>query len=282
LRKVKNISAFNYFGGKNDPRLQAWIKSKLDLIPVYHLAETFAGSAAITLNYQKAKIRTINDLNSDIYNFFRVLRDHGPELITALELTPHCRQEYDASFMDGIDDPIEKARVFFLRTNQSFGNSGGLAVYNSWSYTINDQRYRCSQSTARYLNKVEGLHRVVQELRHLQIENCDFREFIKRYDGPNTVFYVDPPYVAGSRSYNIKYRVELTTDDHVELSQLLKNIKGKWLLSGYPSELYAELYKGYSSCSMGAIRTAGKNATEVLWANYELNQNDLFHATAVS
>lgn len=278
MRKAKNISAFNYFGGKNAPLVQAWIKSKLDLLPVYHLAEAFCGSAAISFNYQRAKFRTINDLNSDIYNFFKVLRCHGPELITALELTPHCRQEYDAAFMDGITDDIERARVFFLRTCQSFGNSGSLRVYNSWSYTINDHRYRCSQSTARFLSKIEGLYRVVQELRHMQIEHLDFREFIKKYDGPKTVFYIDPPYVPDSRSYNIKYKVELSIDDHIELSQLLtREIKGKWLLSGYESALYHDLYKGYSTCKMGPVRTAGKAATEMLWANYDLNQTDLFN-----
>ncbi len=276
MSKLKNISAFNYFGGKNAPRVHEWIKSKLDLLRVYHLAEAFSGSASITLNYQRAKIRTINDLNSDIYNFFKVLRDHGPELIHRLELTPHSRQEYDACYMDGIQDCIENARVFFLRTNQSFGNCGSLRVYNSWSYTINDQRYKCSQSTARYLNKIEGLHRVVQELRHIQIECLDFREFIKKYDGPKTVFYIDPPYVPASRSYNIKYKVELSINDHEELSELLKAAKGKWLLSGYQSDLYDQLYKDFSTCRMGSVRTAGRAATEVLWANYDLNPNSLF------
>lgn len=255
---VNNISAFNYFGGKNAPRLQSWILSKLSLIEVFHLAGVFGGSGAVELNYRKAKLRTINDLNSDIYNFFCVVRDSGPELIRRLELTPHSREEYNSMFMSGVSDPIEKARVFFIRTNQSFGNSGALKSYNSWSYTIRDSRYGCSQSTARFLSKVSGLGKLVNELRTIQIENIDFRKFIKKYDSNKTVFYVDPPYVPETRSYHQKYVHELSINDHIELSEILKKIKGKFLLSGYPSDLYDELYKGFSCDNIGNVRTNAK------------------------
>jgi DNA adenine methylase len=186
--------------------------------------------------------------------------------------------------MDDVTDPIEKARVFFIRCNQSFGNSGALKFYNSWSYTIRDSRYGCSQSTARFLSKVAGLHKVVQELRTIQIEKLDFRDFIKKYDSEKTFFYVDPPYVPVTRSYHQRYVHELSIDDHVELAALLKSIKGKFLLSGYHSDLYDELYKGFSCDSIGNIRTNAKGggmekATEVLWANYDLHQNRLFDLT---
>lgn len=281
MPKANNISAFNYFGGKNAPRIQSWILSKIAMVQPFHLAGVFGGSGAIELNYRKAKLRTFNDLNSDIYNFFSVLRDNGIELIRKLELTPHSREEYDSNYMDDVLDPIEKARVFFIRCNQSFGNSGALKVYNSWSYTIRDSRYGCSQSTARFLSKVAGLHKVVQEIRTMQIEKLDFRDFVKKYDSEKTVFYVDPPYVPETRSYRQRYVHELSIDDHIELAALLKSIKGKFLLSGYRSDLYDELYKGFSSDSIGNIRTNAKGegmqkATEVLWANYDLHQNRLF------
>jgi DNA adenine methylase len=277
----KNISAFNYFGGKNNPRLLSWILSKLAIIQPFHLAGVFGGSGAVELNFRQAKLRTCNDLNSDIFNFFSVLRDQGDELIRKLELTPHCREEYEAQYMHSVTDPIEKARVFFIRCNQSFGNSGALKVYNSWSYTIRDSRYGCSQSTARFLSKVSGLEKVVNELRTMQIENLDFREFIRKYDSTKTVFYLDPPYVPDTRSYHQKYVLELSIDDHIELAGLLKNIQGKFLLSGYHSGLYDELYKGFSCDSIGGIRTNARGegmqrATEVLWANYDLHQTKLF------
>lgn len=278
---TKNISAFNYFGGKNAQRLQSWILSKLSLVEVFHLAGVFGGSAAVELNYSKAKIRTINDLNGDIYNFFCVVRSEGPELIRRLELTLHSREEYEANYMDDVTDPIERARVFFIRCNQSFGNSGALKKYNSWSYTIRDSRYGCSQSTARFLSKVSGLGKLVNELRTFQVENLDFRKFIHKYDSEKTVFYVDPPYVPETRSYHQRYVLELSIEDHVELSEILKKIQGKFLLSGYHSELYDQLYKGFPSDTIGNIRTNAKGggmqkATEVLWANFDLNANKMF------
>jgi DNA adenine methylase len=281
MGKNNYTSAFNYFGGKNSPRLLAWLLSKVAIVEPFHLAGVFGGSGAVELNYRKAKLRTFNDLNSDIFNFFNIARSQGDELIRRLELTLHSREEYDANYMSDVDDPIEKARVFFIRCNQSFGNSGALKVYNSWSYTIRDSRYGCSQSTARFLSKVAGLHKVVQELRTIQIEHLDFRKFIKKYDSEKTVFYVDPPYVPDTRSYHQRYVHELSIDDHVELSEILKCIKGKFLLSGYHSELYDGLYKGFSCDSIGNIRTNAKGggmdkATEVVWANYDLHQNKLF------
>lgn len=280
--KVKNkISAFNYFGGKNSTKLQNFILSKLRLIDVFHLAEPFSGSAAVALNFKQARIRTINDINSEVYTFFKVLREKPEQLIYQLELTPYSREEYNhGSPSIEIYSDVEKARRFFLRTCQSFGNSGALKIYNSWSYTIRDSRYGCSQSTARFLNKVAGLKDVVNEMRYMQIENIDFKKFILKYDSAQTVFYVDPPYVHETRSMHQKYTDEMTEGDHKDLANLLLNIKGKFLLSGYRSGLYESLYKDCYTDSIGNIRTNStttrKQVIETVWSNYNLHSNKIF------
>lgn len=268
----KPISAFNYFGGKNALKLQRFILDNLKKSPVqFHLVDLFCGSAAIALNYTESSSRTINDLNDDIYNFFRQLRDNPDALITAIELTPHCRKEYESLNLFSITDPIEKARAFFIRTVCSFGNTGALKKYNAWSYTVNDSRYKVSQSVARLLSKVENLTGVVEQLRHIQIECKDYKTIISKYDSASTLFYVDPPYVKITRSGNISYKHELTNSEQIELCNILNSIQGKYLLSGYANDFYESHLKYQSKKSINNIQTnAHKRAEETVWANYQL------------
>ncbi|MFA6261063.1 MAG: DNA adenine methylase [Bacteroidia bacterium] len=272
----KPISAFNYFGGKNAIKLQKFILQNLHKSPKMHLVDVFGGSAAIVLNHKGGgiKMRTFNDLNTDIYNFFQQLRDNSEELISKLELSCHCRQDYESMDLSTITDPVEKARAFFIRTVSSFGNTGSLNKNNSWSYTINDSRYNVSQSVARLLSKIEGLHLVVEELRHIQIECRDFRHILSKYDGENTLFYVDPPYVRTTRSGHISYKHELSDQDQRELISILNELKGHYLLSGYENEIYEThlKYKGKQT-SHHHKTNALKRTTEVVWSNYELTED---------
>lgn len=272
----KPLSAFNYFGGKNSPVLQQFILDKLRLSNCYHLVDVFGGSMAISLNLPEAKIRTYNDLNSDIYNFFQVMRRDPEKLMYQLQLSTHSREDYEKLMIDDITDPIEKARAFFIRTVSSFGNTGALKKYNSWSYTVNDSRYKVSQSVARFLSKVEGLEAVINELRHIQVENRDFRKIFSAYDGDKTIFYVDPPYLRETRTGNIRYKHELTTDEHVELCEILNSLQGQYLLSGYDNEIYKNHLQSSSVEKIGGQKThAKKMAIETLWANYNLRSNQL-------
>lgn len=276
MPKVKRLSAINYFGGKNQPGLQDFIIGKLRLARPYHLADAFGGSGAISLNFHWAKIRTYNDINAEVYNFFKVLQTRGNELIQKLELTPHSRQEYESVYVNGPGDDLERARIFFLRALQSFGYTGIHKQYNGWSYTINESRYNCSLTTARYLSKIEGLPAVVNELRRMQIEKLDFVEFIDKYDDPNTVFYFDPPYDMAARGGRQRYTNDFTIQQHTLLADKAGSIKGKFLLSGYDSDLYTQLYGRFYSDSFKARDQSHKTRIETVWANFDLRPGTLF------
>ncbi len=273
---AKRLSAFNYFGGKNNPLVLEWILTNLAKGKAFHMVDVFGGSGAILLNYHQCEIKTYNDLNSDIVNFFTQLRDDSDGLVKSLELTTFSREEYEKIKTIKHRNKREWARRFFVRTVQSFGNSGALQTYNSWSYTIRDSRYGVSQSTARYLSKIEKLPLLVNEVRKWQIERCDFAKIFERYDSGSTLFYCDPPYVHSTRSLHQKYKKEMTDSRHVELCQTLNAINGKYLLSGYDNELYEQHLNYKSKVHMGSIRTAGKDSVETLWSNYELKTHELF------
>jgi len=171
---------------------------------------------------------------------------------------------------------MEKARAFFMRTVSSFGNTGALKKYNSWSYTVNDSRYKCSQSVARVLSKIEGLCEVVEQLRTIQLENRDFKQIFEAYDGPNTIFYVDPPYLKSTRTGNIDYKHELSKADHLLLCKILNGLHGQYLLSGYENELYEQKLKYTDRKTLLGCKTNSlKRTTEVLWANYNLTNSQI-------
>src|SRR5271170_5039212 len=89
LRGQKLI-AFGWFGGKFSHL--DWL---LPLLPsCHHYCEPFAGSAAILLNRDPSPIETYNDLDGEVVNFFRVLREEKERLVEAIGLTPFAREEF--------------------------------------------------------------------------------------------------------------------------------------------------------------------------------------------
>ncbi len=94
---------------------------------------------------------------------------------------------------------------------------------------------------ASYLSAIERLPEIHSRLRTAKLENRDFREIIKEHDGPDTFFFLDPPYVTGTRRAKDVYQHEMTDEDHEELIELLLGIKGKAMLSGYANPIYGPL-----------------------------------------
>ena len=125
---TNKIIAFNYFGGKF-----TWLDYLYKHFPndFTHLVDLFAGSMSVSLNYKGNVIKTANELNSDITNFFQVLRDHEPELIHLLLLTPCSLLEYNNSW-EKSDDKIEQARRFYVRVRQSFFGLGAQRRNKGW------------------------------------------------------------------------------------------------------------------------------------------------------
>src|SRR5438094_9213256 len=110
-RSRKRI-VFGWYGGKFNHL--NWL---LPLLPdCHHYCEPFAGSAAVLLNRAPSPVETYNDLDGEVCNFFRVLRDDHEELTKAIALTPFSRQEFAmACQLDPSIHCAERARRFFVR-----------------------------------------------------------------------------------------------------------------------------------------------------------------------
>ena len=273
------LRAFYYPGSKG--AILTDILQILENIPHRHYCEPFGGSAVILLNKQPAEIETLNDLNGEIVNFFRVLRDQPDELIRAIELTPYSRQEYLSAIQQNEEiTDTERARRFFVRACQSYGGIGATRpTPGRWAYAITGRR---SESvTARYWRVIDNLYAVAKRLQRVQIECDDALTVIQRHDTPDTLFYIDPPYPLESRIDDYIYALELSDKEHEELAEVLARIKGKAVLSAYDCPLIRRLYpeekwEWHSFPTRATLSRARPKRMEIVITNFCLSNGKLF------
>lgn len=264
------INTVPYLGSKFS--ILPWL---LPLLPrTKSFVEVFGGSMVVTINRPPSPIETYSDINGNLVNFFRVLRDHSEELITKLHLTPHSREEYENAWFNENDSDIEKARKFFVRMRQSFLATGSQNRKKGWVSATRETRCKISECTNKYLRSVEGLHQIVHRLKMIQIENRSYDFIIPSYDTKDTLFYLDPPYDEEKRSSGSDYKHDFGFEDHVKLHDLLLQVKGKWALSGYDSDFMKNLYPKSEGWFFipGPARKNNKSkraVRECLWTNYD-------------
>lgn len=247
-----------YFGGKW--MLAPWIISFFPPHRVY--VEAYCGAASVLLRKPRCYSEVINDIDGLVVNMFRVLRNptQARELVRQLELTPFSRQEYEESYLlDG--DPIEQARRVIMR---SFMGHGTDAIYQKSGFRGNVFRTGSTpaQDWARY---PQALEEIVRRLQGVTVENLPALEVMRKNDSPETLHYIDPPYVHQTRGRDSRYRYEMTDQDHIDLAQAVRKLKGMAVVSGYPSPLYAELYKGWRMETKQAHADGALDRTEALW-----------------
>lgn len=246
-----------YYGGKF--RLAQWI---INFFPAHrHYVEPFGGAANVLLVKEPSKLETYNDLNDKIVNFFRVLRERPDELIQQIKLTPWARSEFEYCIEEiEIDNPIEKARRLFFRLWMSY-QSAYHTVKGNW------RRHKAGKRAVFADVRPETLYNAAERLKVVQIENRDALKLILELDSPDTLFYLDPPYIFSTRTTSKAYSHEMTNDDHREFAELLHNLQGFVILSGYPSEIYKELFESRSWIRVDkeAKVMNGGTKTECLW-----------------
>lgn len=260
---------FAYYGGKTTlaPQIAA-------LLPEHdHYVEPFAGSLAVLLAKTPSRAETVNDLDGDLMTFWRVLRDRPAELERAWALTPHSRAEFDASHdLVGCDD-LERARRVLVRLNQSRSHSmkatGWRIIKNATGrHTIVDHMRSYERRMAA----------AAERLRDVTLENRDALDVIRDYGTePSVCIYADPPYVGSTRATN--YRIEMTDDaQHEAFAQVCHDAKASIVISGYDSDLYAELFTDWHRHEIKAPTTLSGDTdrVEVLWSNrpFPIHQQD--------
>lgn len=240
--------------------------------------EPFAGSAAVLLAKPRSTHEVLNDLDGNVVTFYRVLREDPRELERVCRLTPYARDEFALADLqtDDIDD-LERARRWWVRTNQSFAHTGTVAT--GWSTSI----MRGSNNARSVLNRIDRFAAAAERLATVTIENKDAVELIRSHAVPDAVIYADPPYLLSTRSAMKRrpggdYVHEFASDEqHRALADALNESPATVLLSGYPSDLYEDLYAGWSRVDRRVLRRSsnGRSATQVhaiesVWCNRPL------------
>ncbi|MBI2307548.1 MAG: DNA adenine methylase [Rhodocyclales bacterium] len=257
-----------YHGGKF--RLAPWVMKHFPPHRIY--CEPFGGAAGVLMQKPRAYSEIYNDLDDELTNLFRVMQDAGQRerLVEMLVLTPYARREFELAWQPAAD-PLERARRLIIRAQMGFGSAG--ATKGSTGFRIDTKReYETAQHT--WAQYPANLTAVGLRLTGVLIENRPAIEILSGHDTPDTLFYVDPPYVHETRcrmgGAGRAYRHEMDADDHAALLAALQDVQGMVVLSGYPHPLYDDTLRGWERRETKARISGGRGTAtrdEILWLN---------------
>lgn len=250
--------------------LAPWIISHFPDHRVY--VEPFGGAASVLMRKTRAYAEIYNDLDDEVVNLFRVLRSsQAKDLEAALRLTPFAATEFFDAY-GASDDPLERARRLVVRSFMGFGSNG---THRKTGFRSNSNRSGTTPAHD-WANYPDGLARIIERLSGVCIMNRDAKEVMAAHDAPETLHYVDPPYVMSTRSdEGADYAHEMTDADHLDLLAFLRTLKGKVVLSGYPYAAYDEALNGWTRIERAALADGAKKRVEVLWINFAQRQETL-------
>jgi len=252
-----------YHGGKF--RMAPWIIQHLPAHRAY--VEPFGGAASVLMQKPRSEAEVYNDLDDDIVNVLRVVRDPAlcEQLVQALVLTPYSRVEFKAAF-EYADTPVERARRTLVRAEMGFGSAG--ATKGTTGFRLDTKR-NFGTAMSVWARLPQQLARFCERLQGVLIENRPALQVIADHDTPETLFYVDPPYVLGTRQMSGRcYRYEMTDAQHGELLDCLMHVEGMVALSGYSNPVYDNMLQGWQRIqrrSSMASQLGSDIRAEVLW-----------------
>jgi DNA adenine methylase len=255
-----------YFGGK-----QKLAKHILPLIPKHNLyCEPFFGGGAIYFTKAPSEIEVINDSNGDLINFYRVVKSRFKELQKEVKSTLHAREHHQSAKIvlgfPRLFNDVKRAWAIWVLANEGYSSR----LDSEWGY---DRKKNTSAKRLHY-KREDFSNEYAKRMEKTEIENDDALRVIETRDSKQSFFYCDPPYFNAGRGHYNPY----SERDFEDLLKLLSIVKGKFLLSSYPSEIlerYVKKHKWHTrrvdmSLDISAKYKAAKRKTEVLTANYPL------------
>ncbi len=258
--------ALRYHGAKF--RIAPWVMQHFPPHACY--VEPFGGAAGVLLQKPRAYAEVYNDLDGDVVNFFRVLRDpvQRARLEEAILLTPYARDEFELAW-EPVDDPVERARRTAIRAQMGFGSAGAT---NGSTGLRTDTKRRYSTAQQDWLCYPAAIAAAGARLAGVLIENRHAIEVMQQHDGHDTLHFVDPPYLHETRVMRSKggYRHEMSNEDHEDLLKALQTLHGMVVLCGYASDRYCDALPHWEMRTTTARISSGRGGatrTEVLWLN---------------
>lgn len=225
--------------------------------------EPFFGSGAVLFNKPPSAIETVNDIDGDIVNFFKVLRERATDLAEAISFTPYAREVFDDAHENRGTDSFDRAYRFAIRSRMGHG----FKTYQKTGFKVDIQARERSYCVANWNNMPDRLLQAALRLKQVQIENRPALDLIRKYNYDNVLIYADPPYLLNTRGGK-QYRHEMNDQDHLDLLAALVKHKGIVMVSGYPSEMYDRELRGWYKIHKKSYNQNADARTEVLWCNF--------------
>lgn len=267
---MNNLSLIRWAGGKGK-----MLDALLPFIPhsrVY--IEPFGGGASILLNRRKSPVEVYNDLDHALVNLFSVVRDEKlfAEFSMQVGWTPYARKAFEEA-VENHDNPdlpsVQRAVLFFTMMNQGISGKR-LAGKSEWS------RSGKQNLSDRWFKRHDKLGAIHDRLRGVQVECRDALDVLQEWDGPDVTFYCDPPYILETRKQTKYYAIEPGDDYHEQLVDVLLNVKGMVILSGYNHPIYERLadagwktdvYSAKATMTVTKIGEAQGGRVEIVYRN---------------
>lgn len=251
--------------------LAAWIISFFPRHRVY--VEPFGGAWSVGFRKPRSYAEIWNDLDDELWNLFRVLRDDqaSQRLVSLLDLTPFSRIEFERAYHSATDE-VEQARRLIVRSFMGHGSDGASGIYRT-GFRASSRRSGTTPAQD-WRNYPSALSELIERLRGVVIEHRPAIQVMLRHDAPDTLHFVDPPYLTSTRARAHRrpdnggvYRHEMNDEQHVELLSVLCGLDGMVVLCGYPSDLYDEMLCDWRRVERCAFADGALERTEVLWIN---------------
>ena len=259
-------SILNYPGAK-----WGMAKQIVSMMPPHRsYLEPFFGSGAVLFNKQPSAIETVNDIDGDITNFFKVLRECPEELAEAISLTPYSRDVFDDAHKNRGTESFDRAYRFAIRSRMGHG----FKTYQKTGFKIDVYARERSYCVNCWNKMPERIFEAAARLKGVQIENRPALDLIRKFNHDNVLIYADPPYLLDTRGGK-QYKHEMNEQEHIELLAALKAHKGPVIISGYPSDMYDYELRGWNTVHKRSYNQNSDARTEVLWFNFETDSEQI-------
>lgn len=251
-----------------------WLLAR-SILPYFppHRVYTEAYGGAWSVGFQKPRsyAEIWNDLDDELWNLFRVLKDpaRAQRLLELITITPFARAEFEQAYKR-TRNQVEKARRLLVRSFMGHGSDGASGIYRTGFRAASN---RSGTTPAHdWANYPPALAQVIERLRGVVIERRPALQVMTRHDAPDTLHFVDPPYLASTRARANRrpdnggvYRHEMTEAEHVEMLAALQELSGMVVLCGYRSEIYDDILADWKRVEFRAFADGALERTEVLW-----------------
>lgn len=206
----------------------------------------------------------INVVNDDLITMYRVAKEQPEQFFARIDATLYSQSEHKKARKilkeRTSNDPLDIAWAVYLQCNMSFSN----CMFTSWGTSVKTRNMAIT-----FNNHKARLKAILERIAQTYISNEDAIACIKRWDSPQTLFYIDPPYIDTNQGHYAGY----TREDFIDLIDTLKNIKGSFVLSCYPNDVVpADWTRVDFAATMSATNTKtvkrkdlDKKRTESIW-----------------